>query len=95
IDENKTKDLSDRIGIKVADDLRGSLSSHELVFNASPASIDGNYVKEGAIFSSPGIPFPFDETGIRKAKMIIHDPLDIGVAVMAVQSASFSRLKGP
>jgi len=52
-------------------------------------------VKEGAIISSPGIPYPFDELGIKRAKMIIHDPLDIGAAVMAVQAASFSRLKNP
>ena len=93
IDKNAMKELSDRINAKMTDDLSGAISSHVLVFNASPAAIDGRDVKEGTIFSSPGIPFSFDETGIKKAEKIIHDPLDIGAAVMAVQCASFSRLK--
>ena len=95
IDPKKMEDLSKRTGVRATDDLKGSLSSHTLVLNASPGAIDGRYVKEGTIFSSPGMPYPFDELGVKKAKMIIHDPLDIGVAVMAVQSASFSRLKDP
>jgi pyrrolysine biosynthesis protein PylD len=95
IDPKKAEGVSKSTRIKATKDLKGSLSSHVLVLNASPAAIDGRFVKEGTIFSSPGLPFPFDELGIKKAKMIIHDPLDIGVAVMAVQSASFSRLKNP
>ncbi|MDR0309503.1 MAG: 3-methylornithyl-N6-L-lysine dehydrogenase PylD [Candidatus Methanoplasma sp.] len=91
IDEKKVKDLSDKTDIKRAEDAGAALSAHTLVLNASPAAIDGRCVKEGTIFSSPGLPFPFDGLGMKKARMIIHDPLDIGVAVMAVQSASFSR----
>jgi pyrrolysine biosynthesis protein PylD len=91
VDTKKLRDLSEKISIRITEDVEGALSSHDLVFNASPAAIDGRHVKEGAIFSSPGIPFPFDEEGLRKAKAVIHDPLDIGTAVMAVQSASFSR----
>jgi pyrrolysine biosynthesis protein PylD len=93
IDKKRMKDLSDRIGVNMADNLKDALSRHLFVLNASPGAIDGRYVKEGTIFSSPGIPFPFDDLGMKKAKMIIHDPLDIGTAVMAVQAASFSRLK--
>ena len=94
IDTKKTDDLSKRIRIKVAEDPKKALSLHTLVLNASPAPIDGRYVKEGTIFSSPGLPYPFDELGLKKAKMIIHDTLDIGVSVMAIQSASYSRMKG-
>lgn len=93
IDEKRMKDLSDRIGVKTTNDRNSTLSSHDLVLNASPGAIDGRYIKAGAVISSPGIPYPFDELGIKKAKMIIHDPLDIGAAVMAVQAASFSRLR--
>jgi pyrrolysine biosynthesis protein PylD len=93
IDTKRAEDVSKQTGVKCTKDLKGSLSSHTLVLNASPAAIDGRYVKEGTVFSSPGLPYPFDEIGEKKAKMIIHDPLDIGVAVMAVQSASFSRMK--
>ena len=93
IDEKRMKDLSSKVGVKTTKDVNGALSSHLLVLNASPGAIDGRYVREGTIFSSPGIPYPFDELGLKKAKMVIHDPLDIGAAVMAVQAASFSRLK--
>ncbi|MDR1955117.1 MAG: 3-methylornithyl-N6-L-lysine dehydrogenase PylD [Candidatus Methanoplasma sp.] len=93
IDKKRTEDLLCRMDVKIADDAESALSSHTLVLNASPAAIDGRSVKEGTIFSSPGLPFPFDELGLKKAKMVIHDPLEIGVAVMAVQSASFSRLR--
>ena len=94
-DEKKMRDVSARTGARMTGDISTALSVHSLVLNASPGAIDGRYVKEGAIFSSPGIPFPFDETGMKKAGKIIHDPLDIGVAVMAVESASFSRLRRP
>lgn len=93
IDAKKADSVCVRTGSKRSDDLNASLSSHGLLFNASPAPIDGRYIKEGAIISSPGIPHSFDEIGIKKAKAIIHDPLDIGAAVMAIQCASFSRLK--
>ena len=93
IDRKKAEELSTRIPVKVADDADTALSMHGLVLNASPGAIDGRFVKKGAIISSPGIPFPFDGLGIKKAETIINDPLDIGVVVMAIQSASFSRLK--
>jgi pyrrolysine biosynthesis protein PylD len=93
IDKKRMEDLSARIPVKTAGDLNSVLLLHDLVLNASPGAIDGRFVKQGAIISSPGIPFPFDGLGIKKAGTIINDPLDIGVAVMAVQAASFSRLK--
>ena len=95
IDEERMNRLSSSAGVKMTKDLTGALSSHEFLLNASPGAIDGRYLKEGVIISSPGIPFPFDELGMKKAKMIIHDPLDIGTAVMAIEAASFSRLKKP
>jgi len=93
IDRKAAEELSLRVPIKIADDANAALSSHLLVLNACPGAIDGRFVKKGAIISSPGIPFPFDGLGIKRAETIINDPLDIGVVVMAVQSASFSRLK--
>ena len=93
INRDAAEELSRRIPVKVADDPDLALSQHLLVLNACPGAIDGRFVKEGAIISSPGIPFPFDGLGIKRAETIINDPLDIGVVVMAVQSASFTRLK--
>ena len=76
-------------GVKVIEDVGEAISSNDLILNASPAHIDSKYIREGAIISSPGVPHTFDGEAYAKAT-IIHDPLDIGVAVMAVQSASFS-----
>jgi len=93
IDAERMKELSQRIPVKISNDPNESLTKHDLVLNASPGAIDGRFVKKGAIISCPGIPFPFDGLGIKKAGTIINDPLDIGVVVMAVQAASYSRLK--
>ena len=58
-----------------------------LIFNASRK--DAREVdSQKAIISSPGMPFSFDEEGQRRAGALIHDPLQIGVSVMAVWSAS-------
>jgi pyrrolysine biosynthesis protein PylD len=45
---------------------------------------------EGAVGSTPGVPHYFVEEARRKAKAILHDPLEIGTAMMAVNSALFS-----
>lgn len=93
IDTKRAIALSNRIGAEMIEELEEALVTHDYVFNASPiASIDEKFIKNGAIISSPGIPYPFDKEAEKKAKAIIHDPLDIGVAVMAIQAASFSRL---
>lgn len=72
----------------VRDDLEAAVMESSLIFNASPARIPGKWIREKAIISSPGMPFSFDEEGQRRAGALIHDPLQIGVSVMAVWSAS-------
>ncbi len=76
-------------GVTVVDDIDKAIASHDLILNASPAHVDSGCIRKGAIISSPGVPHTFDAEAYSKAT-IIHDPLDIGVSVMAVQSASFS-----
>jgi pyrrolysine biosynthesis protein PylD len=90
IDEKKVKDIQRRFDATSFSSVSEAISSHSLIFNASPAPIDGRHIKQQTIISSPGLPFGFDEEGISKAR-IIHDPLNIGVAVMAMGSAVFSR----
>jgi len=90
IDEKKVKDIQKRFDVMSFSDVNKAVSSHSLILNASPAPIDGRSIKRSTTISSPGLPFGFDEEGIRKAR-IIHDPLNIGVAVMAMGSAGFSR----
>jgi hypothetical protein len=36
------------------------------------------------------VPYSFDDTALRNVKVIIHDPLSIGVSTMAVMSAMMS-----
>lgn len=74
-------------------DVIGAISSHTLLINAAPAIFPGSVIAEGSIFSAPGVPHYFDEEAQRKCKAIIHDPLEIGTATMAVCSAALG-LKG-
>jgi pyrrolysine biosynthesis protein PylD len=92
IDPARSKKLAaTHKGISCTEDIEEAISSHGLILNASPAHIPGHLIKKGAIISTPGIPHSFDAEGIARAGKIIHDPLDIGTSVMAVQSASFTR----
>lgn len=81
--------------LRACTDLREAMLENKIVFNASPAVIPGEWVREGAAIASPGVPFSFDRDGIRKARTIIHDPLQIGVSTMAVWSASLSIMRMP
>ncbi len=76
-------------GVTVADDIDDAISSYDLIINASPAHVNSKSIRKGALISSPGVPHTFDAEAFSKAT-VIHDPLAIGVSVMAVQSASFS-----
>ena len=72
------------------EELESAVRKALLIYNASPACIPGDWIQEGAVVVSPGMPFSFDEEGVRKMNTLVHDPLQIGVAVMAVWSASLS-----
>ncbi|MGE0014621.1 MAG: 3-methylornithyl-N6-L-lysine dehydrogenase PylD [Candidatus Methanomethylophilaceae archaeon] len=65
--------------------VEAAISSHKYILNASPGFIPGRLIMEGAVISSPGVPFSFDADGVAKSRAIIHDPLDIGTAVMAAE----------
>ncbi len=87
---DKAKALEQKYGVKALEDVEQALSSHKYILNAAPAIFPGRLIMEGAVISTPGVPHYFDEEGRRKAKAIIHDPLEIGTAMMAVNSALFS-----
>ena len=89
----KAEALQARFGVKALRDKDSAISSHSLILNAAPASFPGRIMAEGSIVSTPGVPHQFDDEGRRKAKAIIHDPLEIGTAVMAVNSAAFTIKK--
>ncbi len=84
---------AERLGKYGAEPLRDvakAISDHTLLLNAAPFIIPGDIIVEESIISSPGIPHYYDQVGRDRAKAIIHDPLEIGVAVMVVNSAGFS-----
>ena len=89
----KAQALEKRFGVKAVKDKEEAISKHKLILNAAPASFPGRIMAEGCIVSTPGVPHEFDEEGRRRAKAIIHDPLEIGTAVMAVNSAFYSLKK--
>ncbi len=86
----KAQALENRFGVKALQDVESALASHKYVLNAAPAIFPGRLIQEGAVISTPGVPHYFDEDARKKAKAIIHDPLEIGTAMMAVNSAMFT-----
>jgi pyrrolysine biosynthesis protein PylD len=88
---NKAKALEIRHnGVRAREDVAKAIRDNRLILNASPGKIPGELIQAGAVISSPGVPYAFDEEGERRAGTIIHDVLSLGVAVMAVASASLS-----
>ncbi|MBR4504348.1 MAG: 3-methylornithyl-N6-L-lysine dehydrogenase PylD [Candidatus Methanomethylophilaceae archaeon] len=89
----KAERLESLYGVTALRDVESAISSHKYILNAAPASFPGKIMAEGSVISTPGVPHNFDAEGMRKAKAIIHDPLEIGTAVMAVNSAAFTLKK--
>ncbi len=96
VDRTRADSLRSRYrNFQVSSDLQAAVMESELILNASPARIPGEWIMEGARVSSPGVPYSFDEEGVRKMAALVHDPLQIGVSVMAVWSASLSLPRTP
>jgi pyrrolysine biosynthesis protein PylD len=71
-----------RLGVEVEKDLSSGLDGIALILNASPAEIKGEWLENGCLISSPGMPFHYDKAARAKAVAIIHDPLQLGTAAM-------------
>jgi pyrrolysine biosynthesis protein PylD len=92
----KAKALESRYDcVKAIPDVALAIKNNRLILNASPGKIPGGLIQQGAVISSPGVPYAFDEEGERRAKVIIHDVLSLGVAVMAAASIGLSLLHIP
>jgi pyrrolysine biosynthesis protein PylD len=90
-DSSKIAGIKHRLPkVKVETDLEQAVRQADAILNASPARIEGEWLREGTIISSPGMPYSFDSLGEKMASVLVHDPLQIGVSVMAVWSASYS-----
>jgi pyrrolysine biosynthesis protein PylD len=68
-----------------------AIAGADYIVNCSPAHIDSSLIRKDSVISSPGVPHTFDAEAYAKARVIIHDPLSIGVASMAMMSASLSE----
>lgn len=82
-------------GVRAIRDVEDAIRDNRLILNASPGKIPGKLIQEGAVISSPGVPYAFDREGEKKAKVIIHDVLSLGVAVMAAASVGLSLFNIP
>jgi len=83
---------ADNPRVNIEYDVIKAIRSFKYILNASPAHIDTQNIQEGAHISSPGTPHTFDAAAYEKAEVIIHDPLVIGTAAMAMEAAYFSYL---
>ncbi|MDO5853238.1 MAG: 3-methylornithyl-N6-L-lysine dehydrogenase PylD [Thermoplasmata archaeon] len=81
------------LGAKALKDVEKAVSDNTLLLNAAPYIIPGEIIAHGSIVSSPGVPHYFDLEARTRCKAIIHDPLEIGTAVMAVNSAAYTIKK--
>jgi len=90
-DMNRAIWAKEHFGVSLVHNAETGLRQAKAILNASPAVIPGGSISHGVVISSPGVPYGFDAEAERRAKVIIHDPLQIGVAVMAAWSASLSH----
>mgnify|MGYP000853086123 FL=1 len=91
IDFGKAKDVAAEYGAAALSNVSRAISEHKYILDASPGLIPGELIVEGAVISSMGIPYSFDAEGEKKSDMIIHDPLNIGTAVMAAKCVASPR----
>jgi pyrrolysine biosynthesis protein PylD len=89
-DSEKASRAVREFGVTLVTDPRSGIAEAQAILNAAPVTIPGSWIKEGAVVSTPGVPYGFDAEGERRARMIVHDPLQIGVSVMTIRCASFS-----
>lgn len=91
INRKKEKCLADRISIKyglpVASglELEQALAGKPVIFDASPAEkiIKAEHVNEETLVAAPGLPLGLEPEAHQKViNRLIHDPLQIGTAVM-------------
>ena len=81
----KAETVASELGALAVFDREKAISSYKYILDASPGLISGDLISEGAVIASPGIPYSFDSEGEAKSDTIIHDPLNIGTAVMAAK----------
>lgn len=84
------KDLQSRfhVAVEVADSLKQGLASHRFIVEATNGAdvIDDGDLQADSLVAAPGMPLGLTERACVKAKQVLHDPLQIGVATMALMA---------
>lgn len=90
-DSRRCQDISAiHSDIVIHDNLASAVTSSRLVINCSPSFIRSEWLQESSIVSWPGMPFKLIGDNGRTDHIIIHDPLELGVAVMVAVAYSHS-----
>jgi len=89
----RAEEAQNHFGVVIKGMEDGVRSSYAIL-NVSPSFIPGEFINEGSIVSSPGMPYSFDPLGENRIRTLIHDPLQIGVSTMAVWSAAYTSIPG-
>ncbi len=79
------------VNVQFLNNLDLALHQHELMVDASPGSnfIMAQHIKPHTIISAPGMPLGLDRSALEAiGNRLLHDPLQIGVAVMLVDALS-------
>jgi pyrrolysine biosynthesis protein PylD len=95
IDPVRSRDLCADLGssldrqIRAGAELDRALAEHEYILDASPAAdvIDAHHVSSDTVICAPGVPHGLAPGALKKiAGRFLHDPLQIGVATMVIES---------
>ena len=91
VDRNKLRAIKDTFGrrIVVSHRLAEAVSRTSLIINAAPAKniLRADMVNENTLISAPAIPIGLTPAAVRKiGNNLVHDPLQLGVAAMAVEA---------
>jgi pyrrolysine biosynthesis protein PylD len=96
-DQQRARAVARRAAGTVAHDLRAAVESHRILFDASPARgvVHARDIRPDTYVAAPGMPCgltPAAESRI--GPRLLHDPLQIGVATMAVAAAAICSERG-
>jgi pyrrolysine biosynthesis protein PylD len=92
IDLSEATKQSSNVTIQVIKDLDRALKSHHLIIDASPAAdiIQARHITPDTYICAPGVPVGLDhEARLKIGNRLLHDPLQIGVATMAISAFKF------
>jgi pyrrolysine biosynthesis protein PylD len=82
--------LGENISINISPSLAHAISENPFIIDAtnSSAIIDSDMIDENTYISAPGMPLGLTGAAVEKiGNRLYHDPLQTGVAVMAIEAA--------